>query len=253
MRTLWRRNASGHAGYVDRMCDHTYVPAVLNSNSIVVDLGANQGDFSHELIRRHGCQVYAAEPLASLCALIQPSPRLKLYPVAIGGRNGFATLNVFASRCASLLGGKPDETTLQAQEVEVVDLHSLLALIAVEHVDLMKVDVEGAELDMFESALPTDLMRIGQLSVEFHDFIYPERAPRVEAIKRWLQSIGFWMINFSLDNTDVLFINPASGISLFDYRKLRYIAKYVEGGRRRLRRLGKHRRGSVPVVTRSGA
>jgi hypothetical protein len=57
--------------------------------------------------------------------------------------------------------------------------------------------VEGAELDIFESVLESDLRLIGQITIEFHDFIYPNLKPRVEAVKRRLCKLGFWMIDFS--------------------------------------------------------
>jgi FkbM family methyltransferase len=234
-----QQNSVWRLAQVDRLCDHTFLPGLLDSNSIVIDLGANRGEFARELIRRFGCRVHAAEPLPCLCADIPPSPRLTLYPIAIGGRNGRARLNVFSSRCASLLASRENEATVQKQDVKVLDLHSLLALVGAEHIDLMKVDVEGAELEMFESALASDLERIALITIEFHDSMYPEHRPRVEAIKRWLQSIGFRVINFSLDNTDVLFINRAAGINAFEYCTLKYIAKYVEGGKRMLHRLVK--------------
>jgi len=54
----------------------------------------------------------------------------------------------------------------------------------------------------------SDLVRNTQFTVEFHDFIHPEELDgRVERVKRRLVSIGLRRINFSLDNTDVLFIN----------------------------------------------
>ena len=145
--------------------------------------------------------------------LVKPSRRnrwfhaFKLYRVALGKQNGSASLRVYGSRCASLMGARKNDETMDQEEVEVVDLHTFMLRAGLSRVDVMKVDVEGAELDVFESALESDLRLIGQISVEFHDFIYPKLRPRVEAVKLRLCAMGFWMINFSLDNTDVLFIN----------------------------------------------
>jgi FkbM family methyltransferase len=221
---------------VDRLCEHSYLPNLLGSDSVVFDFGANHGDFSHGLISRFGCRIYAAEPLASLRESIKASDRLNLMPVAIGATNGTARLHVFPTRCASLLDARAQDIDPQFEEVEVVDLKTFFARARVDKVDLMKVDIEGAEVDMFESALDDDLKRAGQITVEFHDFIYPQLHGRVEAIKRRLEALGFWTINFSLDNTDVLFINRvATGVSELRYRKLKYLARYKEGGKRRLR------------------
>ena len=122
---------------IERLCDHTFLPALLNSGSSVIDLGANRGDFAHGLIQRFGCRVYAAEPLASLQDAIATSPLLKLFHLAIGGEDGAARLHVFKSRCASVLGSRKRKDLVQAEEeVEVVSLRTFLELTKLERVDL---------------------------------------------------------------------------------------------------------------------
>jgi hypothetical protein len=72
--------------------------------------------------------------------------------------------------------------------------------------DLVKADIEGAELGLFAAMGAEDFARIRQLTVEFHDFLYPEVAPEVEAAKRRIRSFGFHCIPFSRTNGDVLFV-----------------------------------------------
>jgi FkbM family methyltransferase len=226
---------------IDRLCDHTFLPALLDCGSLVVDLGANHGEFAHGVIQRFGCHVYAAEPLRSLQEKIEPSPYLKLFRVAIGAKDGTVQLRIFRSRDASVLGSREQKDVLEAEEeVEVVSLGTFLSRAGLQRVDLMKVDIEGAELAMFESASETDLARFGQITVEFHDFIYPELKPRVKVVKKRLAAMGFRRINFSLDNTDVLFLNPAwpgMDMSLFQFGKLKYFRRNVEGSKRWIHRI----------------
>jgi FkbM family methyltransferase len=220
---------------VDRLCDHTYLPNLLSADSVIFDFGANYGDFSHGIISRFGCNVYAAEPLRSIRQSIKQSDSLKLLPVAIGGANGSARLHVFRKRCASLLDPRMQDDEVCEEEVEVIDLRTFFTRTGVQKVDLMKVDIEGAELDMFESASDADLMRAGQITVEFHDFIHAELRERVEAVKRRIEALNFWAISFSRDNTDVLFINRlATGLGALQYRRLKHLTKYIEGGKRKL-------------------
>ncbi len=44
----------------ERICNHTFVPRLINADSIVLDLGANRGEFSHGIIERFGCRVVSA-------------------------------------------------------------------------------------------------------------------------------------------------------------------------------------------------
>jgi hypothetical protein len=82
------------------------------------------------------------------------------------------------------------------------------------HVDLIKMDIEGAELDVLESA-PTELLQsIRQLTIEFHEFVYPQSRARIEALKKRFRHLGFWVVDFSRTNYDVLFVHPAASLSL---------------------------------------
>jgi FkbM family methyltransferase len=221
---------------VDRLCNHTYLPDLLNVDSAVLDLGANRGEFSHGMISRFACKVFAVEPHSGLRANIEHAPRLTLVPVGVSGRSQRVRLLVFGNRCASLLHQKEGDVVDSEEEVEVLDFRSLLERIGAERIDLMKVDIEGAEVEMFDSASDSDLQRCIQITVEFHDFVYPEQGARVELIKRRMRALGFWVINFSLDNTDVLFVNAAaSGVARLQYIKLKYITKYLQGIPRRFR------------------
>ena len=215
---------------VDRLCEHTYIPNLLHAGSVVFDFGANHGKFSHGMIARHGCRVFAAEPVSELRAGIEPSPALTLLPFAVGGTKERAKVNIFGSRCASFLRRCGDEVLNGEEDAEVLDLRGVFELSGVDSVDLMKVDIEGSEIGMFDSASDEDLCRCTQITVEFHDFVYPEQRPQIEAIKKRLHSLGFWVINFSLDNTDVLFLNKAtSGTGWLQYCRLKYLTKIYEG------------------------
>ena len=68
-----------------------------------------------------------------------------------------------------------------AQEVPGLTLKLFMAKCGIETADLIKVDIKGAELNMFEACSDELLSRVGQFSVEFHDFIDPPMLPRVQA------------------------------------------------------------------------
>ncbi len=74
---------------------------------------------------------------------------------------------------------------------------------------LLKLDIEGPESDLLLAA-PAELLRaIGQISVEFHDFLDPALAPTVERATARLAGLGFAVFRMSRDNSDLLFVNAA--------------------------------------------
>ena len=103
-----------------------------------------------------------------------------------------------------------------------------------DQADLLKLDIEGAELDVFEGAAADELRRFRQITVEFHDFVWPEQAVRVGRAMALMEAAGFRRINFSRDNTDVLFVRRDL-LAWPAWLWLRFVVRNLRGLRRRLR------------------
>lgn len=212
-----------------RSCGHSYVPGFLTRGSIVVDLGAHKGEFAIDLIRGFSCRVFGAEPVPELYAELPRHEDFEALPVALGERNGRVNIAVFDDRCASIFGSEKnnDRATLW---VECVTLEEFLSRFHLSHVDLLKVDIEGAEIGLFREANDDTIKKIGQITIEFHDFLFPEMRNEVEEVIKEIEGLGFWRINFSLDNTDVLFLNKTLlDLGPFEYAFLKFFVKYVMG------------------------
>ncbi len=218
----------------ENICGHTFLP-VLGEASIVFDFGGNRGAFCHAIIEKFGCRVFAAEPVPSLQRAIAPHPKLDVLPVAIAGANGTLRINVYDERCATMFGDIAAGERSDTVEVEAVSLPEFQERTGAQHIDLLKVDIEGAEFDLFENTPAAVLSDIDQITVEFHDFLYPQMHARAEAAKLKLKSLGFSMISFSRDNTDVLFLNRRLGVSVHE-RAWLYGVKYRRGVGRLLKR-----------------
>jgi len=119
----------------------------------------------------------------------------------------------------------------------MVTLAEFRRLASVDHVDLLKIDIEGAEIDLFGSCSDSELKEIGQITVEFHSFIYADQHHSVLQVLERMADIGFWVIPFRLDYSDVLFVNRSTGISASEIAYLRTFVKYSRAIMRRLRRV----------------
>jgi FkbM family methyltransferase len=222
--------------YVVNLCQHTFLP-LLGPDSVVFDFGANNGDFAHGLIKLFGCRVFSAEPVRKLAEAIPSDPRLQVLPVAVSAQVGRTQLQLFQTRCASMFGAaRSDEDNSTYEEVDTITLFEFKRRTNADCISLLKVDIEGAELGMFETASTDLLDSFDQITVEFHDFLYPEMTPRIEAVKCKLQMIGFSMVKFSMDNTDVLFVNKRLELSWINLCWLRTAVKYSRGLKRKLGR-----------------
>jgi FkbM family methyltransferase len=225
-----------------RICNHSLLPQLINRDSVVVDLGAYDGDFAGEILRRFDCRVIAAEPVREIFDRIQPHPRLEPLPLAVGGENRSTAVNVFANRCASVMPAADLADAAKEQPVEMVTLRELRRRASLNHIDLLKVDIEGAEIAMFDDCSDDELRSIDQITVEFHEHLFPEQQPAIQRICRRMESVGFWVLPFSLDATDVLFLNPATGVGSLEVAYLRSVVRYGRGIARRLRAGARSRR-----------
>jgi FkbM family methyltransferase len=217
--------------------NHSFLPRFIDSGSVVVDIGAHRGDFAHAVIQRFGCRVVSAEPVKELYDSIPHDPLHEVLNVAVGGKNQTISMNVFQARCASVLGPVTSGEQAATQTVEMVTLAELCRRAGVDQIDLLKMDIEGAEVDLFEACSDEQLRAVKQITVEFHEFLYPEQAEPVARVLERMRRLGFWVLPFSLDNTNVLFVNRTTGTGPVEVAFLRTFVRYSKGFLRRMRRM----------------
>lgn len=135
---------------------HRCLKALVDPGMTVVDVGANVGMLSLALARSVGAlgKVYSFEAEPDFQDLLAKSfalngvPWVELRRQAAGRQAGTATFHVSPIAGHSSLYGLPDDEASAAKQitVEVVALDEALA--DAPTVDLVKIDVEGAELDV---------------------------------------------------------------------------------------------------------
>lgn len=219
---------------------HSFYTGLVNRESVVVDLGAHKGEFSHEMSNSFGCKCYLVEALPSLFSQIGEAPLLKKYNFAMAGRDEPVELFVSQNLEGSTITGSSAAGSNGAVTVDGVTLGTLMARAGISAIDLLKMDIEGAEIGLFAAASDDILSNIKQITVEFHDFVPGGvSTQQVTDIKNRLQDLGFDAIKFSRSlNTDVMFINRRlSGMSAVEYWYIKYVVKYTRGIARILKKL----------------
>jgi FkbM family methyltransferase len=185
----------------------------LSADSVVIDGGCSyEADFSVCLMRRHGVRAFGVDPTRkhapALRTLERAYPgRFVHVPCAIAAVDGVLTFNESEqNESGSLLKDHvnvlQDRTT--SYDVSALTPRSLLERIGVEAVDILKLDLEGAEYSVLEGIRDEDLRRVRQLFVEFHHHAvnhYTEADTR--RIVELVCALGFKA--FSLDDHNYLF------------------------------------------------
>ena len=198
----WRRAALLHRLAVD----------------LVVDAGANVGDYAAEL-RRSGYtgRIVCFEPVASVFAVLEArsahDDAWECHRLALGATDGEAVINVGGStRTSSLLALAPgleasdDWRSERTELVRVATLDSLLesAFRDARRV-LLKLDVQGAELDVLAGA-PAAIGRVVALEVELPLRQFYVGQPTHRAIVDALDDLGFGAVSIEPG-----YVEPRSG------------------------------------------
>lgn len=125
-------------------------------------------------------------------------------------------LNDEASSVLPLLAASVYGATLYRKvSVPVITLESLVD--SVERIDLLKIDIEGAEIDVLKTTPATVLSRVAQLTIEFHcheSFGFGKLAEVRQIINR-LRQLGFIYLEFSPTLVNVLFLNRRSPLAWY--------------------------------------
>jgi FkbM family methyltransferase len=143
--------------------------------SIIIDAGANVGmSAAYFTLRYPMAKIVAIEPEPSNFAMLKKNAQLfpQIIPVnaALWNREGLVHLKYSGgglwgtqtTECQAATGTPVPATTLQA----------LMQKLGIQYVDLLKVDVEGAEYEIFEDAT-TWIDRVGVICAELHDRFRP--------------------------------------------------------------------------------
>lgn len=219
---------------------HHFVIGLLGKESIIIDLGANRGHFSTEVINDCGATCYAIEAVPRLYQFIPESPRIRKFNLAICKADGPVIFNISSQEESGSMSALPDTMIEESIEIQGMTLKSFIEANNLKQIDLLKMDVEGAEIDLLKSIDDSTLQKIRQITVEFHDFLpYFDQSADIILIKARLKKLGFACIKYSMScHADVLFINRHNaGLSALEIKYMKWIDRYVRAFARGIKRL----------------
>ena len=194
---------------------HTFIDC-FDKKSVIIDLGANKGQFSKLMMEKYP---------QSTIILIEGNPHLiQDLKSTFGNKENIKIINVVIgpitqdsvkfylsnnSKTSSIYKSIRDEFEVEKEINEVnlkmITLNDLFSLFNLEKIDLLKMDIEGAEWDILESFSKEDYKRVDQISVEFHDFVDPSLRKRSEQCIEKLKKFGYSLV---YEGTDYLHGSP---------------------------------------------
>jgi 31-O-methyltransferase len=156
-----------------------YIPKPTDT---VLDVGANIGVFAIYLTwRAPGIKVHCFEPSTDARSRLIQNVRHN----RLEGMVHAHAYAIFNARCRRALWNGPSTSlnsffcpsSLSAdpscEEVECIPLTAALDYTQAETIDLVKIDVEGSELEILEGVTTNEWRRIRKLAIEFHEDLRP--------------------------------------------------------------------------------
>jgi FkbM family methyltransferase len=152
----------------------TVCPEGLGADSVIYSFGVGDNNkWELALIERFGVCVHAFDPTPASVAWVgkQTMPeQFCFHPVGIAGHDGYSTFRL--PRHGNRFNYHPVLTRTHDPEAHdvalpVCRLTTIMAELAHDRIDLLKLDVEGAEYSVLDDLMASGI-RPGQVLVEFH-------------------------------------------------------------------------------------
>ncbi len=150
----------------------TFIPEYLDKNSIVYSFGVGEDiSFDLELINKFDLQIHAFDPTPKSIKWVasQKTPaNLILHQYGLSDKNGevifYPPKN--PNHVSATLLDRP-EIKENAYKVEVKNIVTILKELNHNNIDLLKIDIEGAEYNVIDNIIDSKI-NINQLLIEFH-------------------------------------------------------------------------------------
>ncbi|NWF57769.1 MAG: FkbM family methyltransferase [Fischerella sp.] len=153
----------------------------LNDKSIVFDLGGYEGQWSSDIFAKYCCKIHIFEPVENFYQAIKnrfsKNSQIFVHDFGLSNENDEAFISVdgYNSSITRDVSGDVEKIKLR-KAVEFLEENSI------SKIDLMKINIEGAEYDLLEHLIDSGVIKIiKNIQVQFHEFV-PDAENRMKEI-----------------------------------------------------------------------
>lgn len=155
--------------------------------------------FEKELVEKYGAVVYAFDPTPEVIEYMKKSDipaKLHYFPFGLSDKDGEKEFHCPGSDRAytdysEYFAAWTSEKTIK---VEMYRLKTLMDRYGYDHLDILKMDVEGSEFLALPEILESGV-KFDQLCLETHARMFPDSVDKIRGIKKLLNTNGYLMIS----------------------------------------------------------
>lgn len=154
----------------------------LTPGSVVLDLGGYKGDWAAKIWASYQCRIEVFEPVPSFAASIRERfsdiPGIAVHSFGVGAETKQETIWVEGEASSAYKADQRKSTV----SIEIVDIVDWLKDAKIDAIDLIKINIEGAEYALLERMIAAGLhVKCRDIQVQFHDF-FPDAEDRMTRI-----------------------------------------------------------------------
>ena len=188
------------------------LPGLLDKDSIVYSFGIGEDiSFDLDVINNHGCRIFAYDPTPRSIDWIsnQDLPvNFQFQPYGLDGNDKESVF--YLPKNKSFVSGSLSLTEFIEEKekiiVQVFRLKTLMEKNGHDHINVLKMDIEGAEYDVLEDIISSGI-RVQQILVEFHHRFMNNGVQKTRNALKLLSENGFKVFGVSDLNSEISFIN----------------------------------------------
>ena len=174
--------------------DYEWGPCEFGNSKVVIDCGANLGMFSSLAFLKGAERVLSFEPERSNFNILERNvPGAELFNCAVGKE--LTRGELFIHTCEgghSLQDNNINHTqTGTKQSVDITTLDHVIDTNELQSIDFLKIDTEGAELDIIAGVSNRNLLKIKRIVMEYHNMIYDMDVSLRDKLVERLKGSGF--------------------------------------------------------------
>lgn len=170
---MWHEMFNNYV-YDDNGCDYERYGCFIKEGDVVLDIGANIGIFAHRAEQRGASKVICFEPLTPTfnCLIKNKGDKTLVYKMAVGDSNKWLDFKIHTDYTHIGGGSFKDDainnrTIIHQEKVYMININEIFGTIS-DRIDFMKIDIEGGEVDLFNTISDENLLSLRCVSCEFH-------------------------------------------------------------------------------------
>jgi len=201
----------------NRYANWTFCPDNLDANAVVYSFSVGEDvSFDLQMIEHYKLHIHAFDPSPRSIKWLQDqdlSENFHFYPFGLAGKDGRVVFSEPATpglHSLKLIGsGQAEDKGLKTHLLTVYRLPTVLGKLKHKKIDILKMDIEGAEYEVIDDIVHSSVP-IYQVLVEFHHRFDGIGISRTKQAISKLNEAGYKIFNVSATGEEISFIKTSS-------------------------------------------